>query len=145
MDFYHTLEHQALHDEQTTTLAIDVLAAKAKSLTVSQHCTPLPDKEEKGPRQQSLRGYGKMFEFACGPVSSMGVVHEKYGVGHVRLCKERFDLMDDNTIEELSQQVDALPGADLWASIPCTVWCPWQAMSIRKYGRKCAKQLEQRR
>ena len=139
MKLYNTMQADSLLDIAALT------ARLSKSKIVSSHCSPLPEKENNSRVQRSLSGYGTMFEFACRQNSTMGQVHEKYGIKHYGLSKERIDLSKDDSIEQLLSQVESLPGADLWGSIPCTPWCPWQRMSISKHGAAYERKLGRRR
>lgn len=75
----------------------------------------------------------------------MGKVSSNYNIKHVRLNIERIDLMLDESIMQLVEQIKHTPKADLWASIPCTVWSMWQNMAVHKFGASYLSRLNKRR
>ena len=65
----------------------------------------------------------------------MGITSAEFGVNHVRLCKERFDLTDPNVSGQVATQIMNSPGKPrLWGAIPCTGGSPWQHMNAYRYG-----------
>ena len=57
-----------------------------------------------------LSGSNVLFEFCCDNDSNLGKVGEEEGVRVVRLSREMIYLSDDQAIQQLCEQVDALPG-----------------------------------
>jgi hypothetical protein len=142
MSYYTTFSNKAY---DITSQAI-VTAMSSHITLVSQHCRQLASTDQALPKlKRSSRSSPVMFEFACAADSMMGQVHGKYGIDHMRLHIGVLDLRDETTIIQLLDQLDATPGADVWGSIPCTVWCRWQQMAIHRYGEKYQQRLEIRR
>ena len=105
-----------------------------------------PAKENKSrDSRATLKGYGVLFEFACAEDSCLGKVSVKYGVKHARLFERLFNLRDPAVVERLAQEIRDNPGADLWGSIPCTVWTSWQEMAKFLGGDEYATKLGKRR
>ena len=63
--------------------------------------------------KHKLSGSNVLFEFACDKNSSLGTVGREHGIKVYRLCKEDIDLEDPESIEQLIQQVNALPGCSI--------------------------------
>ena len=89
-----------------------------------------------------------MFEFACSVDSQMKNTNSKYGIPHVCLSKEHFDLLDPNTQVQLSSMLgNSLPRPDMWASLPCTSGSPWQRINRHKgdntFARKLARKIQE--
>ena len=83
-----------------------------------------------------------MFEFACSVDSQMKQTNDKFGIPHVCLARERFDLLDSNTQAQLSSMLkNSAPRPDIWASIPCTSGSPWQRINRHKGDSSFAKRL----
>ena len=74
-----------------------------------------------------------MFEFCCSDNSKLGEVNKSKGIDHIRLSLSNCDLEDETQIKSLLGMVDRFKGADMWASIPCGPWSPWQQR--KKYQR----------
>ena len=75
----------------------------------------------------------------------MGEVGRTMGVKVVRLYKEAFDLANPTIIDHIVEYVRANPGISIWGSLPCTVWCTWQRMSLHTLGADYARGLARRR
>ena len=110
---------------------------------------PVPDsvqKEQavKPPLERRLRSGRKsaMFEFCCSPDSKLGQSNLSRGVDHIRLSKDQTDLENPKDMQCLLSLMDQFPGADLWASIPCGPWSPWQRMNVFRYGRIFKNKIE---
>ena len=90
------------------------------------------------PRERRLRGNKApmMFEFCCSDNSKLGEVNKSKGIDHIRLSLSNCDLEDETQIKSLLAMVDRFKGADMWASIPCGPWSPWQQMALHRYGKK---------
>ena len=87
-------------------------AAATSSETDAQAKKPKPNKN-----RHKLPGSNVLFEFACDKNSELGTVGSEHGVKVYRLCKEDFDLEDPESIEQLIQQVKALPGCSILARL----------------------------
>ena len=88
--------------------------------------------------RHNLSGSNVLFEFACDKSSNLGTVGLEHGVKVYRLCKEDIDLEDPESIDQLIQQVKALPGCSIHCSIKCKPWSQWQRLNQRKYPRLSA-------
>ena len=86
-----------------------------------------------------------MFEFCCSKDSNLGAVNESRGIPHFRLHREQTNLENDQDIQSLLTMLDQFKGADLWGSIPCGPWSPWQKMCLHRYGKSYAKKLKAKR
>ena len=76
----------------------------------------------------------------------MGKTNDDYDTGHVRLCKERIDLLDPDVFPQLEYQIRQaaeIAPPNLWASIPCTSGSPWQHLNAHKGGKAFKKRLAQ--
>ena len=80
-----------------------------------------------------------LFEFCCDEESNLGKVGNELGFQVVRLCKESIDLSSDHSIEQLCEQVKALPGCSIHGSIECRPWSTWQRLNMKKHPRLCQK------
>ena len=98
----------------------------------------------KPPREGRLRGNNKpmMFEFCCSEHSKLGQVNESKGIDHIRLSLSNCNLEDETQIQSLLSMMDRFKGADMWASIPCGPWSPWQNMALHRYGSKYRRKLK---
>ena len=85
------------------------------------------------------------FEFCCSKDSKLGDINESRGVPHFRLHREQTNLENEEDIKSLLSLVDMFKGADLWGSIPCGSWSPWQKMCLHRYGSSYAKKLKAKR
>ena len=101
----------------------------------------------KPPRERRLRGNKApmMFEFCCSDNSKLGEVNKSKGIDHIRLSLSNCDLEDETQIKSLLAMVDRFKGADMWASIPCGPWSPWQQMALHRYGKKYQRILNMKR
>ena len=86
-----------------------------------------------------------MLEFCCEPDSMMGTVGDSLPLTVIRLNKDEFDLSRPDVISHILNVVKTHPGISLWGSLPCTVWCSWQYMSMHKHGEPCRRKLMARR
>ncbi len=78
-----------------------------------------------------------LFEFCCDEESNLGKVGEEHGIQVVRLCKESIDLSDDLAIDQLCEQIKAMPGCSIHGSIECRPWSTWQRLNMKKHPRLC--------
>ena len=108
-------------------------ATASPSEVDSQSKKPKPNKN-----RHNLPGSNVLFEFACDKHSNLGTVGSEHGVKVYRLCKEDIDLEDPESIDQLIQQVKALPGCSIHCSIECKPWSQWQRLNQRKYPRLSA-------
>ena len=101
----------------------------------------------KPPRERRLRGNNKpmMFEFCCSENSKLGQVNEPKGIDHIRLSLSNCNLEDETQIQRSLSMMDHFKGADMWASIPCGPWSPWQNMALHRYGFKYRRKLKSKR
>ena len=76
-----------------------------------------------------------LFEFCCDENSNLGKVGDELGVQVVRLCKEAIDLSDDQAVNQLCEQVKALPGCSIHGSIECRPWSTWQRLNMKRHPR----------
>ena len=99
------------------------------------------------PRERRLRGNKApmMFEFCCSDNSKLGEVNKSKGIDHSRLSLSNCDLEGETQIKSLLAMVDRFKGADMWASIPCGPWSPWQQMALHRYGKKYQRILNMKR
>ena len=81
---------------------------------------------------EDMPGKGMLFEYACSEDSNIGVSCEQYGVQCIRLSKSLVDLSKPEDVQQVINQM--LPGCDMWMSLPCTKFSPWQAMCVHLYG-----------
>ena len=86
-----------------------------------------------------------MFEFCCSDDSMLGKVNEERDIPHIRLTEKNSNMADPDEIDSLLKVQELFPGHDLWGSIPCGPWSPWQNMSLARYGKGYKKKLEQKR
>ena len=93
----------------------------------------------------NLTGSDTIFEYACSENSIMGEMCESVGIEGIRLSRETIDLADGRQVSQLLEHVEQRPGADGWVGLPCTDFCPWQHMSIHRYGAQYEKKLRKRR
>ena len=95
------------------------------------------DSQSKKPKlsknRHNLSGSNVLFEFACDKNSNLGTVGLEHGVKVYRLCKEDIDLEDPESMDQLIQQVKALPGCSIHCSIECKPWSQWQRLNQRKF------------
>ena len=99
------------------------------------------------PKERRIRSGKKpvMFEFCCSKDSTLGKVNQSRGFEHFRLSRDVTDLEDPQQIASLLNQTNKFKGADLWASIPCGPWSPWQKMNLHRYGKKYKIKLAKKR
>ena len=95
--------------------------SKALAAVEDQAVSPPP----KARKARGKTGY-VMFEFCCEPDSLMGEINASIGVDHFRLSEKNCDLSDPVQGNSLRNMTQMFPGCDLWASIPCGPWSPWQ-------------------
>ena len=76
--------------------------------------------------------YGGVIEFACDQDSNLGTADAELGVHVLCLCKEHTNLEDPECIEQLIEQVKALPGYSIHCSIECRPWSQWQHLNKAK-------------
>ena len=114
-------------------------AAATSSETDAQAKKPKPNEN-----RHKLHGSNVLFEFACDKNSELGTVGSEHGVKVHRLCKEDIDLEDPESIEQLIQQVKALPGFSIHCSTECKPWSQWQNLNQRKYPRLSASIRQER-
>ena len=86
-----------------------------------------------------------LFEFACASDSALGRIGEELGVQVVRLCKEHIDLASKANIDQLVEQVKAIPGCSIHGSIECGPWSAWQRLNEAKNPRLSNILREKRR
>eukprot|EP00435_Cladocopium_sp_Y103_P033668 s1073_g8.t1 len=96
----------------------------------------------KVPRSKSNR---LMFEFCCSDDSMLGKVNESRDIPHIRLTEKSSNMADSDEIESLLKVQELFPGHDLWGSIPCGPWSPWQKMSVARFGKGYQKKLDKKR
>ena len=70
-----------------------------------------------------------MFEFCCSDKSKLGEVNKSKDIDHMRLSLSNCDLEDETHIKSLLAMIDRFKGADMWSSIRCGPWSPWQQMA----------------
>lgn len=99
-------------------------------------------KHNKG--KHELSGSDVLFEFACPKDSNLGTVGSENGVKVIRLCKENIDLEDPGSIQQLIEQVRALPGCSIHGSIECKPWSQWQRLNEKKHPRLLEKLRKER-
>ena len=74
----------------------------------------------------------RIVEFCCGADSLMGnVTPETHGCETIRLTIED-DLRTQEGLETALRAVDAPNGVLLWAAIPCTGGCAWNALNAKR-------------
>ena len=84
-------------------------------------------------RRHVSSGGHVLFEFCCDEDSNLGKVGDEHGVQVVRLRREAIDLSDDRAINQLCEQVKALPGCSIHGSIECRPWSTWQRLNNVEY------------
>ena len=48
-------------------------------------------------------------------------------------------------LQKVLDLVKRTDDVDLWGSLPCTVWCTWQHINLKKFGKGFAQTLAHRR
>ena len=92
-----------------------------------------------------LPGWGTLFEICTSEDSNLGKAAAEYsGVNVIRVTKKD-DWSDPKFVDSIIKQAKQLPGAAAHASLPCTAWSTWQAMSVHKFGQEYFDRLEERR
>ena len=86
-----------------------------------------------------------MFEICTEEDSNLGQAATEYDGVDVRRVTKAMDWCDPTTVERLIREDAGLPGASAHASLPCTCWSTWQAMSEHKFGEQYSEKLKQRR
>ena len=86
-----------------------------------------------------------MFEYACGESSELTEAASAIGVNSIRLSRTTLDLSEPTHVAQVQGQVQACPGCDIWLSLPCTDYCPWQDMNVHVHGPSFEKKLQKRR
>ena len=76
-----------------------------------------------------LFGSDVLFELCCDNNSNLVKVGESEGVRVVRLSREMIDLSDQQAMDQLCDQVNALPGCSLHGSLECRPWSTWQRLN----------------
>ncbi|CAE7436520.1 unnamed protein product, partial [Symbiodinium sp. CCMP2592] len=88
-----------------------------------------------------------LFEYPSSLDSQVGVVAEQSHITCVRLDRDLLDLSSQEDVDQLLGQVEALPGCDVWATMPDTHRCAAQGPKAKKPDastkRKRAKQRHQ--
>ena len=125
----------ALPDDEIQDVFGVVLSQSERSSCLG--ATAMSSEATKGRHASS--GGRVLFEFCCDEESNLGKVGEEVGVQVIRLCKESIDLSDDQAIDQLCEQVKALPGCSLHRSIECRPWSAWQRLNMKKHPRLCEK------
>ena len=90
-------------------------------------------------RMNTLFGNNTLFEFACSGDSITGGQAEAVGVSCIRLGRSTLDLCNPEHVQQAAGQLEALPGADAWASVTCTHHSPIQNLNIHRHGKPYQK------
>jgi len=85
-----------------------------------------------------------LLEFCCDDDSELGRLESSYGINVVRLTMA-WSLHTAEGLRKVLYLVDTLPAVDLWAAMPCTVWCKWQHVNLAALGPTFAATLARRR
>lgn len=96
-------------------------------------------------RTSSLKGRGKLFEYACSEESILGKRSADIGVDCIRLSRGVLDLTNHDHVQQAIMQLDSVPGADAWISITCTYYSPIQRLNVSQYGERFVKKLNKQR
>ena len=111
---------------------IDAVTAVLNDEESSPSAFEAAKRQETGPppRERRLRGNRApvMFEFCCSENSKLGEVNKTKGTDHIRKCLS-----------------NCFKGAEMWASIPCGPWSPWQQMASHRYGTNYQRTLNIKR
>ena len=94
---------------------------------------------------QTLNGTDILFEYACGESSELTEAAAAIGVNSIRLSRATLDLSEPTHVAQVQGQVQACPGCDIWLSLPCADYCPWQDMNIHVHGPSFENNLQKRR
>ncbi|CAE6921679.1 RE1 [Symbiodinium sp. CCMP2592] len=73
-----------------------------------------------------------LFEYPSSLDSQVGVVAEQSHITCVRLDRDLLDLSSQEDVDQLLGQVEALPGCDVWATMPDTHRCAAQGPKEKK-------------
>ena len=49
--------------------------------------------------------------------------------------------LDLSHVAQVHEQVQACPGCDIWLSLPCNDFCPWQEMKLHVHGQSFERKL----
>ena len=78
----------------------------------------------------------RVFEFCCGPESLLSKWFLDHGVRATRFGYPRRDARVRADVHQLAQEIkEALEAGAFvlfWSSIPCSAWCSWQRVNIKK-------------
>ena len=137
-----------LSHDQVQGMFQDVLNQGGQASIPGTAASPSIDAQPKKWRnmdKHKLSGSNVLFEFACDKDLNLGTVGREHGIRVYRLCKEDIDLEDPENIEQLIQQVNALPGCSIHCPIECKPWSQWQRLNQRKHPRLSASVKKERK
>jgi hypothetical protein len=90
-----------------------------------------------------LPGHGKLIELCTDANSAMGRAAKEFPGIKVRRITQEHDLADSKTVESILSDICRNPGTSVHASLPCTSWCQWQVVNLRKFGEKYRAKLRE--
>ena len=138
------MSHDAISKKAPETIVQETYASAVAASNES--CLGAAAKPERLHSQIHSSPGGKiLFEFACASDSALGRIGEELGVQVVRLCKEHIDLASKANIDQLVEQVKAIPGCSIHGSIECGPWSAWQRLNEAKNPRLSNILREKRR
>ncbi|CAE7489935.1 unnamed protein product [Symbiodinium natans] len=123
--------------------AVEGLVAKVE-LGVTQVFVDVNRERVRQRKVQTLIGKDVLFEYACGDSSELSQAASEIGINSIRLCRSMIDLSNEEHVKQVQGQVEASPGCDVWLSLPCTEFSPWQNMNVHRHGAKYGKGLRNR-
>ena len=128
------MSHDAISKKAPETIVQETYASAVAAS--SESCLGAAAKPERLHSQIHNSPGGKiLFEFACASDSALGRIGEELGIQVVRLCREHIDLASKANIDQLVEQVKAIPGCSIHGSIECGPWSAWQRLNEAKNPR----------
>ncbi len=85
-----------------------------------------------------------LVELCCDEDSALSALAPEYGLESLRITQaDAFET--EAGVEKACSFLRARPGADAWASLPCTPWCTWHFINEKRLGPAFCARLAWRR